>query len=66
VIGAEIGSELERGHELSIGESAERVVRLRVRGEKASDKAEEKLRADERVGAAIRRATAMQGAGTAR
>ncbi|HVX08599.1 YihY/virulence factor BrkB family protein [Humibacter sp.] len=61
VIGAEIGSELERGHELSIGESAERVVRLRVRGEKASDKAEEKLRADERVGAAIRRATAIQG-----
>jgi membrane protein len=60
VVGAEIGSELERGHELSIGEAAEGGVRLKVRGEKASEKAGQKLRADERIGAAIRAATATQ------
>jgi len=58
VVGAELGSELERGHELSIGEAAEKEVRLRVRGDTAYEKADEKLRADERVGAAIRRAAA--------
>ena len=58
VFGAELGSELERGHELSLGMPAEGHVRLHVRGERASVKALARLRADERVGAAIRRATA--------
>ncbi|GAB3806792.1 YihY/virulence factor BrkB family protein [Humibacter antri] len=56
VVGAELGSELERGHELSLGEAAEMRVRLRVRGDTSYVKAEMKLHADERVGAAIRRA----------
>lgn len=58
VIGAEFGSELERGHELSLGRTAERRVLLRVRGDAASAKAAQKLRADERIGAAIRSAVA--------
>lgn len=58
VVGAELGSELERGHELSVGEAAEGRVRLRVRGDVASEKAAQALHADERVGTAIRRATA--------
>jgi membrane protein len=60
VVGAELGSELERGHELAVGLPAERQVRLRPRGEEASVKAIQKLHADERVGAAIRLATARQ------
>lgn len=60
VVGAELGSELERGHELSLGERAEVRFSLHVRGDSASRKADAKLDADERVGAAIRRATAVQ------
>ncbi|MGA0565774.1 YihY/virulence factor BrkB family protein [Rathayibacter sp. KR2-224] len=60
VVGAELGSELERGHELSLGEAAEGRVKLRVRGDKASLKAKEKLRADERMAAAIARSAAAQ------
>ncbi|MGN6126485.1 MAG: YihY/virulence factor BrkB family protein [Humibacter sp.] len=61
VVGAEFGSELERGHELSIGIPAERRVQIEVQGDKARQKAIAGLRADERVGAAIRTATANAG-----
>jgi len=61
VVGAEFGSELERGHELSIGIPAERRVQIEVQGDKAHQKAIAGLRADERVGAAIRTATANAG-----
>lgn len=60
VIGAELGSELERGHELSLGLPAERQVRLKTRGDSASAKARSKLVADERVGRAIRVAMARE------
>ncbi|HWD61793.1 MAG TPA: YihY/virulence factor BrkB family protein [Humibacter sp.] len=60
VVGAELGSELQRGHELSLGLAAERHVMLHPRGDKASEKAAAKLRADERVGAAIRRAAVAE------
>ena len=60
VLGAELGSELQRGHELSIGLPAERSIRLEPRGEKASAKVAAKRSTDERVGAAIRTATAAE------
>lgn len=60
IVGAELASELERGHELSIGEAAEKRVRLNARGERGAEKAIRKLVADERVGAAIRTATATR------
>ncbi|NNC10374.1 YihY/virulence factor BrkB family protein [Planctomonas sp. JC2975] len=60
VIGAELGSELHRGHELSLGLPAETAVLLSVRGKSASEKAAAKLRGDVAVGAAIRTAVAAQ------
>lgn len=60
VVGAVLGSELERGHELSIGVAAEERVRLQARGDGAAVRAEQRLRSDLLVGAAIRTATAAQ------
>ncbi|MHA7987627.1 YihY/virulence factor BrkB family protein [Rathayibacter sp. CAU 1779] len=60
VIGAELGSELQRGHQLSLGLPAEESVLLEVRGKSASDKAATKLRGDVAVGAAIRTAASAE------